>query len=437
MRRVSCHDGRDLSPFGASAVLEAALYITLGFAVASLLALMVAPAVWRQAVRITRNRIEASVPLTLNEIQADKDQLRAEFAMSTRRLEMNLDQLRERASTQVIEINRKRDQLSKVAEELRERQAELDGATAEGKRLAEELRERERKLAETEARLEETSRTLETRGKQLDDYETALKRATADVDSHKAELERRDERLERMDGAMRTSTVEADRLRADLAASQADTARERERAERLEEELDTLRRRVAELEAFVDERDEGALPVVPASGGAGEATDRRDEATDRRIEALETRNARLEADLSQALLRATAMAEAPNRDNADRAAAALHEENHRLSEELALARTELETQRIELAAAQLAGRDDYESERRENALVRERLNDLAARVTLMTAEMEGPGSAVERILAETPEPPRFAPEAYDTSDGRPPSSLADRIRALKELAEKE
>jgi hypothetical protein len=35
-------------------------------------------------------RIEASVPLTLNEIQADKDKLRAEFAMSTRRLEMSI-----------------------------------------------------------------------------------------------------------------------------------------------------------------------------------------------------------------------------------------------------------------------------------------------------------------------------------------------------------
>jgi hypothetical protein len=48
--------------------------------IAGLLALMVAPAIWRRAARLTRSRIEKSVPLTLSEIQADKDQLRAEAA---------------------------------------------------------------------------------------------------------------------------------------------------------------------------------------------------------------------------------------------------------------------------------------------------------------------------------------------------------------------
>ena len=399
-------------------MLEPALFTALGFAVAALLALMVAPAVWRQAVRITRNRIEASVPLTLNEIQADKDQLRAEFAMSTRRLEMNLDKLRERASVQVIEINRKRDQLSKVAEDLRLRQGDLDAATAEGRRLETELADRETKLAKLEQELVETSNTLDIRAKQLDEYEQALKAATADVDSHRAELKNRDARLE-------TTSAEATRLAADIAAARADHERERERAERLAAALEDARTRIVELETALDTGTAETRPLAEAV----------DEMAQRQIEELQTQNVRLEADLAQSLLRSTAMAEQPNQENADRARDDLAAENERLTAELARLRTEMETQKVELAAAQLAGRDDYESERRENALVRERLNDLAARVTAVTAEMEGPDSAIERILRETPEPERFPADAYDTPDGKPPASLADRIRALKQLAD--
>ena len=395
-------------------MLEAALYTALGFAVASLLALMVAPAVWRQAVRITRNRIEASVPLTLNEIQADKDQLRAEFAMSTRRLEMNLDKLRERASTQVIEVNRKRDELSLVAKQLKERQAELDAATAEGKRLSSELKDREEKLARTSEKLEETSATLDAKAKQLADYETALKRATADVDSHKSELAARDARL------------------IELEAARDDLAREAERTAKLEIERDALQARVADLEAFVDRRDDELDRARLVAGRESS-----DDAADARMAELEARNVKLEADLAQSILRATTLAENPSRENGDAALADLRGENERLTADLAEARSELQTLKGELAAAQLADQDGYENERRDNALVRERLNDLAARVTLMTAEMEGADGPVERILREAPEPPRFSADAYDTEDGARPASLADRIRALKELAEKE
>ncbi len=57
--------------------LEVILYFVLGFFVAGLLALMVSPVIWNRAVELIRQKIESSVPLSINEIQADKDQLRA------------------------------------------------------------------------------------------------------------------------------------------------------------------------------------------------------------------------------------------------------------------------------------------------------------------------------------------------------------------------
>ena len=64
-------------------VIENIMYFVLGLLMSGLLALIILPAVWRRAVRLTKKRIEAATPMTMAEFRADKDQLRAEFAMST------------------------------------------------------------------------------------------------------------------------------------------------------------------------------------------------------------------------------------------------------------------------------------------------------------------------------------------------------------------
>ena len=56
-------------------MIESILFFSLGFLCAGFLALMVAPSIWRRAVSMTRRRIEASVPLSLSDIEADKDLL--------------------------------------------------------------------------------------------------------------------------------------------------------------------------------------------------------------------------------------------------------------------------------------------------------------------------------------------------------------------------
>src|SRR6185312_15645062 len=115
--------------------IESMMYFALGAVASALIMLMILPAVWRRAVRLTRKRIEAATPITLAEFRADKDQLRAEFALSTRRLEMNVDALRKRLSEQLSDVSRKRTDLAQlkserddhvsVVRELEEREAEL------------------------------------------------------------------------------------------------------------------------------------------------------------------------------------------------------------------------------------------------------------------------------------------------------------------------
>ena len=78
----------------------------------------------------------------------------------------------------------------------------------------------------------------------------------------------------------------------------------------------------------------------------------------------------------------------------------------------------------------------------ENALLRERINDIAAEVAKLAMQLEGPNSPIEAMLAAEPAIP---PMAARPANGAPPigatagdaeggGTLAERIRALQSHA---
>jgi len=148
--------------------IETIMFFALGALCAALLCLMIMPAVWRRAVRLTKKRIEAATPMSVSEFAADKDQLRAQFALSTRKLEMTVESLRKRVADQLGDINRKRTELAVLKNEREQHQSvvrDIEAREAEARKrileveresaeLAQRLRARERELATTLADLE-------------------------------------------------------------------------------------------------------------------------------------------------------------------------------------------------------------------------------------------------------------------------------------------
>src|SRR5690242_5307189 len=106
-------------------MIEPIMYFGIGFLVASLFGLILIPLVHNRAVRLTVRRLEAATPLSMAEIQADKDQLRAEFAMSTRRLELSVEQLKSRTTSQLAELGKKTDAINRLKVELGEKTAAI------------------------------------------------------------------------------------------------------------------------------------------------------------------------------------------------------------------------------------------------------------------------------------------------------------------------
>ena len=95
-------------------MIEPIMYMGIGFLLAALIAVAVIPLVHDRAVRLTTRRLRAALPLSMKEIQAGRDLLRAEFAMSTRRLEINLEQLKNKSTGQVVELGKRDDVINRL-----------------------------------------------------------------------------------------------------------------------------------------------------------------------------------------------------------------------------------------------------------------------------------------------------------------------------------
>jgi hypothetical protein len=95
-------------------MIESIMYFGIGFLFAALVGVVVIPLIHARAVRLTVRRLEDSIPQSMAEIQADKDLLRAEFAVSTRRLEMSIEQLKNKTASQLAKLSKNGDVINRL-----------------------------------------------------------------------------------------------------------------------------------------------------------------------------------------------------------------------------------------------------------------------------------------------------------------------------------
>jgi hypothetical protein len=75
--------------------------------------------------------------------------------------------------------------------------------------------------------------------------------------------------------------------------------------------------------------------------------------------------------------------------------------------------------------------NNWANERVEGALLRERINDVAAEVVRLAANLEGKNSPIQKIIDQTPSRQNGGTVAADTPAGEGQRSLVDRIRAMQ------
>ena len=107
-------------------MIEYALLIMLGFCVGGLIALLLAPTLWHRAVRLTTKRLEATLPMSLSDIEADKDLLKASYAIKIRRLEAGLNKAREKSANQLVEISKLQMKIGEFQDQVAELEMQLE-----------------------------------------------------------------------------------------------------------------------------------------------------------------------------------------------------------------------------------------------------------------------------------------------------------------------
>jgi chromosome segregation ATPase len=115
----------------------------------------------------------------------------------------------------------------------------------------------------------------------------------------------------------------------------------------------------------------------------------------------------------------------------------LRSEKAAVEEQLRLARDERAKLQRDVNVIQQHAESSWAQERMENALLRERINDIAAEVAKLAMQLEGPNSAIEAMLATEPVPVRPANDttgAAAAANAANTGTLAQRIRALQSHA---
>jgi len=425
-------------------MIEPIMYFGIGFLVAALLALLFVPLVHERAVRLTMRRLEAATPVSIAEIRADKDQLRAEFAMSTRRLEMSVEQMKAKTTGQLAELGKKSDAIVHLKKELGEKTAAIFALESRDKNLRDQLRATEEEFKLKSKSLHEAERALADKEAELAKLSTELGERSITADSQRVELAALRAQVE----AMKVSVGDYERA---VRATEERLSRERREAEAATEQSNDAHAKLDELATRTAELERQLLVQTTET----EVLSRRAQELEIRLDEQSKQLATREIEMQRARgdLEAAKKVEDELREELANVGVRSSGAANKFRSDMVQLETQLATtieERTKLQAEVATMRRDTENtwaaERIENALLRERINDVAAEVARLTAALEGPSSPIEAILASdaasagrvrvdgAANGATTAPGDEIEGSQRGKGTLADRIRALQTSA---
>jgi chromosome segregation ATPase len=395
------------------------------------------PLVHNRAVRLTTRRLEAATPLSMAEIQADKDQLRAEFAMSARRLEMSVDQLKNKTTSQLAELGKKSDAINRMKLELGEKNATIFSLEAREKAVKEQLRATEEEFTAKTASLREAETALKDKQSELAKINHELSDRSMMAETRQVELVAVRTQIDELKNRVGDAEKE-------FATTQARLEQERSESEKASHELSEARSRVENLSQRVTDLDRQLIVQVKEAEMLGNRVNDLEVRLTTQGKLLAERDyennaLRQQNDAAERITRELRVEVAGlSEGGKSPAMEKLKTEKAAVEEQLRIARDERAKLQRDINAIQQQAESSWATERMENALLRERINDIAAEVAKLAMQLEGPNSPIEAMLAAEPViPAKSARPANGTANGGIPEgggTLAERIRALQSHA---
>ena len=355
--------------------------------------------------------------------------------MSTRRLEMSVEQLKTRSTSQLAELGKKGDAVNRLKVELGEKTATIFALEARDKNLREQLRATEEEFLVKTSAMHDAQRSLSDKESELGKLTGDLNERSTLADLQKIEIialkTQVDALKERLDGAgfeLKTVEDRRDAERIELKAASYELTEERGRVE-------NLGRRVAELEQqLLVQTKEAEILGHRAQDLESRLTEQSRLLNQSEFELKHLRQEmesarKVESDLRTAIIELESRSSSRQRN--------LRTENAQLQATLVHAKDERDRYARDLGSIKRETEETWASERVENALLRERINDVAAEVARLASALEGPNSPIDALLAaETSRglstaAPIVGAASVESAEQPDNGNLADRIRALQ------
>lgn len=375
-------------------MIEYALLFALGFLAATLTGLLVAPAIQKRVVKFTEARMKATMPLSPQEVRAQKDMARAAFATENARLSQNVRREREKHTLERVKNEKLVAQAAAIGTENAELHAQLADMNIEAGDMRSALRREELKSEQLKVALTTADREIRGRSAEVDKLNASIDHLRADIDDMKIDLATRDTAMENLKSRIGNLKDERDRLREDLKSTS-------QNAKALEVRLAREEARVRQMEARLTRE-------LAGSADKDNAIERRIAEVNRLRDKVKTLTVENKEAAKSARSNGTARATMASRLSQRRSdkvtpppidIVALEEhvrdQGTALSERLMAAKT---------------GEND--------AALREEMADLASKMIVLTAAREGAGSPVHDLIA-----------SIDPALDGDEQSLAQRVRA--------
>lgn len=179
----------------------AAMHVILGFLMAAFLLLLLQPAYRRRIERFAIENIKRTLPLTEDEIKADRDRIRAQFAIDVHNLEMRLEESTVAAARQSVELNRRDAKINDLEQTIAAHKVSVEEHENARRVLEQAILDR---LPKVEQRLSEARKLLVQRDREIMLLtDTGAKQSAALEEASQINVQQREE-LERLKAALDT-----------------------------------------------------------------------------------------------------------------------------------------------------------------------------------------------------------------------------------------
>lgn len=199
-------------------MIELVLVFILGMAVAGLIWLIMLPAFWRRATRITRARLERVLPMSINEIAALRDRTRAESAVEIARIRMQVEKAQAGLAAAKAETGARIQAEAVLVEQIAQEQRRILALEAEIGSLRVEIQTRDLRIGQLEAERDDKAATIAGLERQIAAQIEQHEAATELAETRRIALDEARVLAERARESMMEETQRSSQLRAELQA---------------------------------------------------------------------------------------------------------------------------------------------------------------------------------------------------------------------------